>query len=269
MSSSSQARWSGWLPSGERPSMVVISAPRTADTGSTHDRVATPFTCTVQAPHWEMPQPYLVPLRSRTSRSTHNSGMSGATSTVADFPLTVKVTGMGSVPPGGNAKPAEPYRTVPLAEYASGRRKTLVSLEVALTPETPNEPVYRDPAGPGAAGFGRGAIGGRSHQSGSQSLPDHRGLGPAPRGAGLGLHQRGGDRPGRAEHLGRRALQCQQLRRVRPRSDSQVRFRRDPGEKLRSRAAALPPRHLRGSRGERLGDRLRLYRHRPAAADPR
>ncbi|OLD92899.1 MAG: hypothetical protein AUG84_00190 [Chloroflexi bacterium 13_1_20CM_4_66_7] len=43
-SSSAQARCSAWVPSGESPSMVVIDLPRTADTGVTHERVATPST---------------------------------------------------------------------------------------------------------------------------------------------------------------------------------------------------------------------------------
>src|SRR5215213_7323116 len=41
-----------------------------------------------------MPHPNFVPLRSRTSRSTQSSGMSGATSTVVDFPLTLNVNVM-------------------------------------------------------------------------------------------------------------------------------------------------------------------------------
>ena len=37
--------------------------------------------CTVQAPHCAMPQPYLVPVMPSVSRSTHSSGVSGSTST--------------------------------------------------------------------------------------------------------------------------------------------------------------------------------------------
>src|SRR5205807_5926595 len=72
------------------PSMVVICLPSAALTGSEHERVATPSTWTVQAPHWAMPQPYLVPVRPTCSRNTHNSGVSGSTSTLCDCPLTVK-----------------------------------------------------------------------------------------------------------------------------------------------------------------------------------
>ena len=102
---------------------VVISVPRTADTGSTHDLVATPLTCTVHAPHWAMPHPYLVPLSSRTSRSTQSSGMSGATSTVVDFPLTLKVTGMAGVPSIGCAKPAGSYVGLPVLNPQAGAAK--------------------------------------------------------------------------------------------------------------------------------------------------
>src|ERR1039458_8199709 len=52
--------------------------------------------CTVHAPHWPMPQPNFVPLRSRWSRSTQSSGVSSATSTVLDLPLTLNVTVMAS-----------------------------------------------------------------------------------------------------------------------------------------------------------------------------
>ena len=71
-----------------------------ADTGVEHERIAWPLACTVQAPHWPMPQPNFVPFRSSTSRSTHSSGMSGGTSTVVDFPFTFKVTGMAHTPRG-------------------------------------------------------------------------------------------------------------------------------------------------------------------------
>ena len=61
--------------------MVVIRLLSTALTGSTQERVARPSTCTVQAPHWAMPQPYFVPVRPRLSRSTHNRGVDGSAST--------------------------------------------------------------------------------------------------------------------------------------------------------------------------------------------
>ena len=56
--------------------MVVIAAVPTLETGVTQERRATPSMSTVQAPHWEMPHPNLVPLRSRLSRSAQRSGRS-------------------------------------------------------------------------------------------------------------------------------------------------------------------------------------------------
>ena len=74
-----------------------VEAPA-ADTGVEQDRIAWPLAWTVQAPQAPMPQPYFVPFRSSTSRSTHSRGMSGGTSTVVDRPFTFNVTGMASVP---------------------------------------------------------------------------------------------------------------------------------------------------------------------------
>src|SRR5262245_43778100 len=60
-------------------------------TGVTQDRTARPSRCTVQAPQRAMPQPNLVPVRPRTSRRTHKSGVSWSTSTSCSAPLTLKV----------------------------------------------------------------------------------------------------------------------------------------------------------------------------------
>src|SRR5271166_4432642 len=46
------------------PSIVVILRPLALATASTHERVATPSTCTVHAPQAAIPQPYLVPVMS-------------------------------------------------------------------------------------------------------------------------------------------------------------------------------------------------------------
>src|SRR5215471_9957138 len=72
--------------------MVVICAPAAALTGSEQDRVATPSTWTVQAPHWAMPQPYFVPVIPIHSLMTHSNGVSGSTSTSFGFPLMVRLT---------------------------------------------------------------------------------------------------------------------------------------------------------------------------------
>src|SRR2546421_6566230 len=70
--------------------MVVIFLPSAAATGITQERTATPSICTVQAPHWAMPQPYLVPVRPTCSRITHNSGVFGSAFTSCTVPLMVR-----------------------------------------------------------------------------------------------------------------------------------------------------------------------------------
>src|SRR5574343_125447 len=89
-SSLAQAFCTGWLPFLDRPSMVTIfSLPVSEASGRTQLRVATPSMCTVQAPHWAMPQPYLVPVMLSCSRSTHSSGVSASASTSRTLPLTL------------------------------------------------------------------------------------------------------------------------------------------------------------------------------------
>jgi hypothetical protein len=93
--------------------MVVISAPWTAETGVTHDRVAEPRTWTVHAPHWAAPHPNLVPLRSSSSRSTQSRGMSDGTSTVTALPLTLKLTAMDRRSSASGRAPAPAGTDVP------------------------------------------------------------------------------------------------------------------------------------------------------------
>src|SRR5712671_8224080 len=71
--------------------MVVILLPTAAERGVEHDRAGAPFTCTVQAPHNAMPQPYLVPVMLRWSRRTQRRGVSGSASTDTPLPLTFRV----------------------------------------------------------------------------------------------------------------------------------------------------------------------------------
>src|SRR5262249_44218485 len=59
-----------------------------------HDRTARSFTSTVHAPHAEIPQPNLVPVMPRVSRSAHNSGVSGSRSSVCARPLMVTEMGI-------------------------------------------------------------------------------------------------------------------------------------------------------------------------------
>src|SRR5258707_14194265 len=72
--------------------MVVICLPATRLTGTEQERAATPSTCTVQAPHCAMPQPYFVPVSPTCSRITHSSGVVGSTSMLCDCPLMVSAT---------------------------------------------------------------------------------------------------------------------------------------------------------------------------------
>ena len=87
--SSTHACCTGWLPSADRPSMVVIRESAATPTSVMQERAARPSRWTVQAPHCATPQPNLVPLRPRTSRSTQSSGMLPSTSTLRRVPLTL------------------------------------------------------------------------------------------------------------------------------------------------------------------------------------
>ena len=71
--------------------MVVTLALESVEIGRRQENSALPLICTVQAPHWPTPQPYLVPVIFRCSRSTHSSGVSGCAVTVWRLPLTVSV----------------------------------------------------------------------------------------------------------------------------------------------------------------------------------
>src|SRR2546428_8267680 len=71
--------------------MVVTRLPATDATERAQDRTATPSTSTVQAPHWDSPQPYFVPVRSRSSRNTSSRSRSGSVVTALDWPFSVNV----------------------------------------------------------------------------------------------------------------------------------------------------------------------------------
>ena len=75
--------------------------------GVMQERVATPSTCTVQAPHSAMPQPNFVPVMPSTSRSTQSSGVSPSTSTLCVVPLTLMVKAMASSPFRPVAQPCQ------------------------------------------------------------------------------------------------------------------------------------------------------------------
>ena len=71
--------------------VTICCSAVTALTGSMQERVATPSICTVQAPHWATPQPYLVPVSPSCSRMTQSSGVVPSTSTSTLCPLTLSL----------------------------------------------------------------------------------------------------------------------------------------------------------------------------------
>src|SRR5438094_3231516 len=71
--------------------MVTMGRSPIADTGTTHERVATPARCTVHAPQAAMTQPYLVPVIFKSSRSTQSSGVPGSAVTSLCWPFTVSL----------------------------------------------------------------------------------------------------------------------------------------------------------------------------------
>src|SRR6266571_6468863 len=79
------------LPSFSKPSIVVICFPAARATWVMHERVATPSISTVHAPHWPSPQPYLLPVKSRSLRKTDSRLTVESTSTVTFFPLTLRL----------------------------------------------------------------------------------------------------------------------------------------------------------------------------------
>src|SRR5580698_6507143 len=72
--------------------MVVMARSPIDPIGNRHERTGTPSICTVQAPHWAMPQPNLVPVSPTISRSAHSSGISGGASISLASPLIRRLT---------------------------------------------------------------------------------------------------------------------------------------------------------------------------------
>ena len=89
-SSRLQASWTASATGPFTPSIVTTSRSPTWERGVMQARTASPPTCTVHAPHWAIPQPYLVPVRRRSSRKTQSSGVSGVDVTSRELPLTRK-----------------------------------------------------------------------------------------------------------------------------------------------------------------------------------
>jgi hypothetical protein len=86
-----------------RPSMVVTCAPSFMTASVRQELTRRPSTSTVQAPHWPWSQPFLVPVRSRCSRSAssrvvHANGVCSPRRT-RDHALAVEIRdGLGSAP---------------------------------------------------------------------------------------------------------------------------------------------------------------------------
>src|SRR5262249_11659168 len=79
-----------------KPSIVVTLAPSCMTASARQELIRRPFTSTVHAPHWPWSQPFLVPVRSRRSRSASSSVVQGASVSLRSTPLTVSVTGIFS-----------------------------------------------------------------------------------------------------------------------------------------------------------------------------
>src|ERR1019366_181775 len=116
----------GWLRSGERPSMVVIFLPATAEMGVTHARTGWPSMWTVQAPHSDMPHPNLVPVIPSESRRTQSSGMAETASTDCGLPFKVNLTAGTAYPPLVHSLERV------YANGEAGGEETLVSCKMSL-----------------------------------------------------------------------------------------------------------------------------------------
>src|SRR5689334_5705857 len=92
-------------PSFARPSIVVISAPCFMTASVRQELILLPSTNTVHAPHWPWSQPFLVPVRSRWSRSASRSVVHGASLSCLATPFTVMATesfsGTATISSGG------------------------------------------------------------------------------------------------------------------------------------------------------------------------
>ena len=131
-------------PAGRRP----------PTTGVEHERSGSPSTCTVQAPHWAMPQPYLVPVRPRSSRRTQSSGVSGSTSTSRRWPFTVMERDMGAPEEeeGGPLSAGRPRRNRSTRRSARRAGPACRAPARARRPDaSPSRRASRGPCAPGSA----------------------------------------------------------------------------------------------------------------------
>src|SRR5262245_14071947 len=71
--------------------VTILSVAFTSLTRMEQERCTSPLTCTAQAPHWAMPQPYLVPVRPACSRKAQSRGVLPSTFTSTVFPFTLSL----------------------------------------------------------------------------------------------------------------------------------------------------------------------------------
>src|SRR5258706_14436315 len=84
--------------------MVATFAPSICHTNTVQDLTALPFTCTTQAPHWDVSQPTCVPVSRRFSRRNCTRSVRGSTSPVTALPFTVSATAVMALPPRNSTK---------------------------------------------------------------------------------------------------------------------------------------------------------------------
>src|SRR5204863_9752528 len=84
------------------------------------ERWTSPLMCTAQAPHWAMPQPYLVPVRPTCSRKAQSRGVSPSTFTSTVLPFTFSlatVVLLGESARGPTRRATFSCREYPIAGY--------------------------------------------------------------------------------------------------------------------------------------------------------
>src|SRR5260221_12344166 len=91
--------------------MVATFAPSICHTNTVQDLTALPFTCTTQAPHWDVSQPTCVPVSRRFSRRNCTRSVRGSTSPVTALPFTVSATAVMALLLDIRPKPSFSHRT--------------------------------------------------------------------------------------------------------------------------------------------------------------
>src|SRR5579875_4063070 len=106
-----------------------------------------PLTCTVQAPHWPWSQPFLVPGRSRSSRSASSKAVRGSMCSSRSWPFTFRVR--GTVPGGGAGVPAASGRAFAAVWAACSAGGAAAATPAAPSPERKERRLRREAGSPG------------------------------------------------------------------------------------------------------------------------